>query len=78
MKRFLPLAALAFLFAACGSPRFAQAHFLWLAQEKDGQLHAYFSEAAEADDPELLKYAEKAKGAAGSPPRRTPTDQLDP
>ncbi len=42
-------------------PRSAQAHFIWLATGEDGQLHVYFSESAEPDDPELLKYAEKAK-----------------
>ncbi len=60
MKRFLPMMALG-LMLAIGLPRAAQAHFIWLATGEDGQLHVYFSDSAEADDPELLKYAEKAK-----------------
>lgn len=61
MKRFLSFIALGIILAGGLFPPLAQAHFIWLATGEDGQLHVYFSESAEADDPELLKYAQNAK-----------------
>ncbi len=59
MKRSFHPAWLLLAGLLAGLPATASAHFIWLATEK-GQLHVYFSEAAEPDNPELLKYAEKA------------------
>jgi hypothetical protein len=54
MRRWFIHSAVA---AALLAPTFAQAHFVWLVQTiQDGkpQVHAYFSEDAEADDPKFL------------------------
>lgn len=60
MKRFP--ATLMMLAALLVFPSVSFAHFLWLATDEDGkQLHVYFSEAAAADDPALLKYAQGVK-----------------
>lgn len=42
----------------------AMAHFPWLVESKSGSgqvINVYFGETAEPDDPDLLKYVEKAK-----------------
>ena len=55
------LLAAAFLLHA---PQWAQAHFLWIVagnQSPDGKVHVYFGEAAEPDEPGLLKRVEKAQ-----------------
>ncbi|MCA9067350.1 MAG: DUF1668 domain-containing protein, partial [Planctomycetaceae bacterium] len=71
MKRLHGLFVLGLLVLAASLPKVAQAHFIWLATGDDGNLHVYFSEGAEPDNPELLKYAEKAQvyqvGAKGKP-----------
>lgn len=46
------------------SPLLAQAHFVWIVagpNSPDGQVHVYFSEAAEPDNPELLSRIAQAK-----------------
>ncbi|GAB4154317.1 MAG: kelch repeat-containing protein [Planctomycetaceae bacterium] len=56
MNRLTSLFAL--VVAVFWFPTFAQAHFLWLVTEANSQpalVHLYFAEAAEADDPDLLK-----------------------
>lgn len=60
MKRLTGLFVLGLLVLASSLPNVAQAHFIWMATGEDGNLHVYFSEGAEPDNPELLKYAEKA------------------
>lgn len=61
-RRKLQRTVFAFIAVLLCVPTGAFAHFLWLIPSKDGKkLHLYFSEAAEADDPDLLKYA---KGVA--------------
>lgn len=61
MKRLNALFVLGLLILASSLPNVAHAHFIWLATGEDGKLHVYFSEGAEPDNPELLKYAEKAQ-----------------
>ena len=55
MKRMLLAAALT---AGVWLPSIAQAHFVWVVQKSEAgknHVHVYFSEDAEADNPELLK-----------------------
>ncbi|MBI2478948.1 MAG: DUF4198 domain-containing protein [Planctomycetia bacterium] len=63
MRRHINLLALTTLVAVL-QPLVAQAHFLWLVRTNDGgmsQLHMYFGELAEADDPDLLDRVAHAK-----------------
>lgn len=63
MRQRINLLAVTALVAVL-QPLVAQAHFLWLVRTNDGgksQLHMYFGELAEADDPDLLDRVSHAK-----------------
>ena len=71
MKRIACLVFAMFCAIGIGPSKSAQAHFIWLATDEKGALNVYFSESADPDDPELLKYAKDAKvyqiGRRGEP-----------
>lgn len=52
-------------------PTLSHAHFIWLLVDSDGKAHAFFGEAAEPDDPDLLDRIANAKawtvGGRGEP-----------
>lgn len=61
MKRNCFLAFVMLYAIGSGLLNNAGAHFVWLATGEKRELNVYFSESADADDPELLKYAKDAK-----------------